>query len=145
MPNKLLDKLTFTKGPATAMPVRGGGDTAQAPKLPKLPICLPRRGGPTGASGAFPRHDRRQQESGQRTEYTEYQGVGHDSRTPTYRNGDVLEWLSSRRKEVCPNDERHPASLPFGRVSILGYYSSRTLPSLNARELFQPRCGVSTG
>ena len=37
--------------------------------------------------------------AGGKPEYTEYKGVGHDSWTRTYKNGEVLDWLFKQKKE----------------------------------------------
>ena len=81
------------------MPVCGGGDPAQAEKLTRLPIwCL--HGDKDELVPVAPSRDMiaAVKKAGGNPEYTEYKGVGHDSWTRTYRNGDVLDWLFKQKK-----------------------------------------------
>lgn len=85
---------------AAAIPVCGGGDTAQAPKLKDLPLwvfhgeedktVLPERSRDMveaiRSAGGSPR-------------YTEYAGVGHNSWDVTYKNPEVLDWLFKQKKQ----------------------------------------------
>jgi predicted peptidase len=61
-------------------------------------LGFPRRRGPAAADQAIPRHDRAIKKKGGAPKYTEYQGVGHDSWTPTYRDNEVLDWLFEKKK-----------------------------------------------
>ena len=126
--DKLLDKLTFTQGTAslpyrllkpdgyatwdliarkpglfaTAIPVCGGGDPAQAEKLAKLPIWAFHG----DVDPLVPVQRSRDmiaaiKQSGGEPKYTEYKGVGHNSWTPTFKNAEVLEWLFKQKKETA--------------------------------------------
>jgi predicted peptidase len=84
---------------AAALPVCGGGDPARAEKLAGLPIwCF------HGDADPLVPVDRSREmiaaikKAGGKPEYTEYKGVGHDSWTQTYKNGEVLDWLFKQKK-----------------------------------------------
>lgn len=82
---------------AAAIPICGGGDTAMADRIKHIPIwafhgsedpvVIPERSRDMIAAlkgvGSSP-------------VYTEYEGVFHDSWTPTYQNPKVLDWLFSQ-------------------------------------------------
>jgi serine/threonine protein kinase len=75
-------------------------DPAQAEKLTKLPIWAFHG----GADRLVPAERSRDmiaalKRAGGEPRYTEYEGVGHDSWTPTYRNDEVLDRLFSQTKE----------------------------------------------
>jgi len=85
---------------AAAMPVCGGGDPAQAEKLTKLPIWAFHG----DADRLVPVERSRDmiaalKQAGGEPKYTEYEGVGHASWTPTYRNDEVLDWLFEQKRE----------------------------------------------
>ncbi len=83
---------------AAALPICGGGDTAQAPKLKDLPIwafhgdrdpkVLPRR--TTDMIDAI-------RQAGGTPKMTIYAGVEHDSWDPTYADPAVLDWLFAQK------------------------------------------------
>ena len=84
---------------AAILPVCGGGDDRVAARLAALPIwCFH-----GDADTAVP-VDRSRimiaavKAAGGRPIYSELPGVGHDSWTPAYRDGFVLDWLFSQRK-----------------------------------------------
>jgi predicted peptidase len=81
------------------MPISGGGDERVAARLAGLPIwCFhgdADKAVPVGRSREMIAAVRR---SGGRPIYSELAGVGHDSWTPAYRDGFVLDWLFSQRK-----------------------------------------------
>jgi predicted peptidase len=84
---------------AAAIPICGGGDPTQAAKLAKLPIWTFHG----EADPLVPVERTRDliaaiKKAGGAPKSTEYQGVGHDAWTPTYRNPDVLDWLFEQRK-----------------------------------------------
>lgn len=84
---------------AAAIPICGGGDTAQASRLKDLPIWIFH-----GDSDGIVKTKRSRnmfaalQKVGGKVKYTEYPNTGHDSFTPTYNDEKVLEWLFSQKK-----------------------------------------------
>lgn len=85
---------------AAAIPICGGGDTAQAQKLKNLPIWI--------FHGDNDRIVLTKRSRDMHTalknvkanvKYTEYKNTGHDSFTPTYNNKKVLQWLFKQRKK----------------------------------------------
>lgn len=85
---------------AAAIPVCGGGDVAQAPKLKDIPIrafhgsadrvvMVKRSRDMVAAIRAA---------GGTKISYTEYPGVNHDSWTVTYADHDHLRWLFSQSR-----------------------------------------------
>ena len=84
---------------AAAIPICGGGDTAEAPKLTKLPIWAfhgdhdgvvqPRR--TTDMIAAI-------RKAGGTPKMTIYPGVDHDSWTATYSDPAVLAWLFAQKR-----------------------------------------------
>lgn len=84
---------------AAAVPICGGGDPSQAPKLTKLPIWAFHG----DADRAVPVERTRGmiaaiKEAGGSPKYTEYEGVGHDSWTQTYKDGAVIQWMFAQKK-----------------------------------------------
>ncbi|MCH2208605.1 MAG: prolyl oligopeptidase family serine peptidase [Lentisphaerales bacterium] len=85
---------------AAAIPICGGGDTAQAIKLKNLPIWIFH-----GDSDFVVKTKRSRdmfaalQKVQANVKYTEYPNTGHDSFTPTYNNDKVLDWLFKQVKE----------------------------------------------
>jgi predicted peptidase len=84
---------------AAALPVCGAGDVKQAKKIAAVPVWVFHG----DKDGAVPVECSRVmvealKEAGGRPVYTEYEGVGHDSWTQTYRNGPVLDWLFAQKK-----------------------------------------------
>ena len=84
---------------AAILPVCGGGDDRVAARIAALPIwCFH-----GDADTAVPVDRSRTmiaalKAAGGRPIYSELPGVGHDSWTPAYRDGFVLDWLFSQRK-----------------------------------------------
>lgn len=85
---------------AAAIPICGGGDPKRADKLTKLPIwCF--HGDKDTAVKVERSRDmiKAIEKAGGKPKYTEYEGVGHDSWTKTYRDEKVHEWLFAQKKE----------------------------------------------
>jgi predicted peptidase len=85
---------------AAAIPLSGGGDPAQAEKLAKLSIWVFHG----SADPLAPVQRSRDmitaiKKAGGEPKYTEYQGVGHDTYTSTYKNNEVLDWLFEQRRK----------------------------------------------
>jgi predicted peptidase len=85
---------------AAAIPVCGGGDSAEAPKLKNLPIwCF------HGGNDRVVKTKRSQdmiaaiKKAGGSPKYTEYPGVGHNSWSATFSNKEVLKWLFEQKKK----------------------------------------------
>lgn len=86
---------------AAALPICGGGDPALAKSINHIPIwCF------HGADDTVVKPERSRQmikaiEQSQPTvepKYTEYDGVGHNSWTATYKNREVLDWLFTQKR-----------------------------------------------
>lgn len=83
---------------AAVVPICGGGDPADADKLAKLPIWAFH-----GADDKVvpPKLSQQMVEAvrsaGGKPKYTEFEGVGHDSWTPAYKEAGVLPWLFEQR------------------------------------------------
>jgi predicted peptidase len=84
---------------AAAIPICGGGDTAQAAKLKEVPIwafhgdkdpVVPVRRTIDMIEAVA--------KAGGLAKMTIYSGIGHDSWTATYANPDVLAWLFAQKK-----------------------------------------------
>lgn len=92
---------------AAAIPVCGGGDTAQADTIKDVPLWAfhgerdwavqPRRSRDMVAA---------LREAGGEPRYTEYPGVKHDAWTPTYGNDAVWQWMFDQRNKRCSGDWR---------------------------------------
>ena len=85
---------------AAAMPICGGGDTAQAAKIAKVPIWVFHG----SADGAVPVFRSRSMVSalwaaGSNAHYREYPDAGHNVWTRTYRDDEVLKWFFSQRNK----------------------------------------------
>lgn len=79
---------------AAVAPVCGGGNVANAEQLKDIPLWVFHG----GADGVVPPDQSRQmieaiKKAGGSPRYTEFDGVGHDSWTPAYRETDVLKWM----------------------------------------------------
>ena len=85
---------------AAAIPVCGGGDTAEAKKLAKLPIWIFHGDNDTIV---YTKRSRDMfaalKKEGAKVQYTEYKNTGHDSYTETYKNDKVLDWFFSQKKQ----------------------------------------------
>ena len=84
---------------AAAMPVCGGGDTAEAETIKDIPIHVFHGGNDTVVK------TKRSQDmvaalktAGSTVQYTEYPGVGHDSWSKTYSTDENLAWLLAQKK-----------------------------------------------
>lgn len=84
---------------AAAMPVCGGGDSAMAVKIKDIPIRVFHGGIDTVVK------TKRSQDmvaalkaAGSKVEYTEYEGIAHDSWTKTYADDKNLAWLLAQKK-----------------------------------------------
>ncbi len=84
---------------AAAVPVCGGGDEAQAPRIAKLPIWA-FHGAKDGV--VKPRRSRNMVEAlrkaGGLPGSTEYPHVGHDSWGPAYRDAEMMKWLFDQKR-----------------------------------------------
>jgi len=91
---------------AAAIPICGGGDTAQAPKLTKLPLWVFHGGSDTTVKPVRSRDMVAAiEKAGGKPKYTEYEGVGHNAWSRTYSNKDVMKWLfSQKRSKQSPAD-----------------------------------------
>ena len=85
---------------AAAIPVCGGGDVAQAPKLKDIPIRVFH-----GSADSVVKVKRSRDmvaairsAGGTKISYTEFPGVDHNSWTATYADHDNLRWLFSRSR-----------------------------------------------
>ncbi|MCM8526046.1 MAG: prolyl oligopeptidase family serine peptidase [Lentisphaeraceae bacterium] len=84
---------------AAAIPVCGGGDTAQAGNIKNLPIWIFH-----GDSDniVYTKRSRDMfaalKKVDAKVQYTEYKNTGHDSFTETYKNDKVLDWFFSQKK-----------------------------------------------
>lgn len=86
---------------AAAVPVCGGGDPARAAALVGLPIrCY------HGAADFIVPVERSRamiaaiEKAGGKPEYTEYEGVGHDSWTKAYGEPALLDWLFAQKRSA---------------------------------------------
>ena len=85
---------------AAAIPICGGGDTAQAENLKNLPIWIFH-----GDSDNIVKTKRSRdmfaalKKVKAKVKYTEYPNTGHDSFTPTYNDDKVLDWLFNQVKK----------------------------------------------
>jgi predicted peptidase len=84
---------------AAAAPICGGGDPAKAEKIAKLPIWVFHGDADPAVNVERSREMvEALKEAGGSPKYTEYEGVGHDSWTATYKNPEFYEWLFDQRK-----------------------------------------------
>ena len=86
---------------AAAMPICGGADEAQAPKISKVPLWVFHG----SKDGAVPVSRSRNMVSalwaaGSDAHYREYPDWGHNVWTATYGDAAVLKWFFAQRKEV---------------------------------------------
>ena len=94
---------------AAALPICGGGDTAQAAKLTSIPIWTFHGGKDTTVKTQRSRDmvEAVKTAGGTLIQYTEYPEVAHNSWTQTYNNDEVLDWLFSQKKTAL-----EPTALP---------------------------------
>jgi predicted peptidase len=85
---------------AAAVPICGGGDTAEAKKIAHVPIWA-FHGDEDGV--VKPKRSRDMvaalKAAGGKPRYTEFITTGHDSWVQTYRNPEMYEWLFSQKKK----------------------------------------------
>ena len=86
---------------AAALPICGGGDTAQAERLKNMPIWAFHG---SIDKVVIPERSRNMiaaiKKAGGQPIYTEYPGVGHVSWTQTYSNHAVMDWLFAQEKKA---------------------------------------------
>lgn len=84
---------------AAALPLCGGADTKQAPKLIKMPIWTV-HGDKDGAIPVSRSRDiiKAIKDAGGKANYTEHPGVGHNVWSKTYSDKKILAWLFSQKK-----------------------------------------------
>ena len=92
---------------AAAMPICGGGDTAQAAKIAKVPIWVFHG----SADRAVPVFRSRSMVSalwaaGSNAHYREYPDAGHNVWTRTYRDDEVLKWFFSQRNNRLEGEKK---------------------------------------
>jgi predicted peptidase len=85
---------------AAVAPVCGGGSTSTAAQLKDIPLWVFHG----GADPVVPPDQSRQmieaiKQAGGNPQYTEFEGVGHDSWTPAYRESGLLEWMFEQAKK----------------------------------------------
>ena len=84
---------------AAALPICGGADEATANRLAKLPIwCFHGEADPLVPVELSRSMIAAIKAAGGTPIYSEFEGVGHDSWTPAYRNPAVLDWLFAQRR-----------------------------------------------
>ncbi|MFO0842247.1 MAG: prolyl oligopeptidase family serine peptidase [Gemmataceae bacterium] len=85
---------------AAGIPICGGGDEKAAGKLAKIPIWAFHGDEDKAVKGDLSRAMVKAiEKAGGKPKYTEYEGVGHDSWTQTYKNPEVIDWLFAQKKE----------------------------------------------
>ncbi|MCM8526421.1 MAG: prolyl oligopeptidase family serine peptidase [Lentisphaeraceae bacterium] len=84
---------------AAALPLCGGADLKQAPKLTKLPIWTV-HGDKDGAIPVSRSRDivKAIKDAGGNPTYTEHPGVGHNVWSKTYSDKKILDWFFSQKK-----------------------------------------------
>lgn len=84
---------------AAALPICGGGDTAQAPRLKNLPIWTIHgdQDGAVPVKRSRDMHDALKKLNG-KIKYTEHAGAGHNVWTRTYADPTILTWLFNQRQ-----------------------------------------------
>jgi predicted peptidase len=83
---------------AAVVPICGGGSTSTAEQLKDVPLWVFHG----GADPVVPPDQSRQmieaiKQAGGNPKYTEFEGVGHDSWTPAYRESEALQWMFGQR------------------------------------------------
>lgn len=85
---------------AAVVPICGGGDEQQAPKLAALPIWTFHG---TADNVVFPIRSQKMVEAvraaGGKIKYTQYPGVGHSSWNQAYRSQELLPWLFAQQQQ----------------------------------------------
>ena len=84
---------------AAAIPICGGGDTAEASKLKNLPIWIFHGDSDNIVKTKRSRDMYKALKELLQCKYTEYPNTGHDSFTPTYNNDKVFDWLFQQVKK----------------------------------------------
>jgi|LakMenEpi03Aug12_release.lakeMendotaPanAssembly.Ray.scaffolds.fasta_scaffold465822_1 predicted peptidase len=84
---------------AAVLPICGGGDEASATRIAALPTwCFHGEADPVVPVGLSRSMIAALKAAGGTPIYSEFEGVGHDSWTPAYRNPAVLDWLFAQRR-----------------------------------------------
>ncbi len=84
---------------AAAVPVCGGGDEAQAPRIKDLPLWCFHGDQDTAVPVARSRHMiEALRAAGGQPKYTEYPGVGHNSWDRAYGEAELYDWLFAQRR-----------------------------------------------
>ena len=86
---------------AAAIPICGGGDPKLVRSFNHVPIWCFHGGADTVVKPARSRQmidALKASQAEPEPKYTEYEGVGHNSWTATYRNRDVLDWLFQQKR-----------------------------------------------
>lgn len=84
---------------AAAVPICGGGDTANAAKIAKIPVWVFHGDKDVPVKVELSRDMvAALKKAGGKPKYTEYPGVGHDSWTQTYKDAKMMEWLFDQKK-----------------------------------------------
>ncbi len=85
---------------AAAIPICGGGNPADAPKLVGLPIQVIHGGADRIVEPKWSRDmvDAIRKAGGSKIIYREFEGCGHDSWTSAYRDSGTWEWLFAQSK-----------------------------------------------
>ena len=86
---------------AAVAPVCGGGDPRTAEKIKDLPIWAFHGDADriVPISGSQRIVDAIKEAGGKKIEFTIYEGVGHDSWTPTYANEELYKWFLKHKRE----------------------------------------------
>lgn len=106
---------------AAGMPICGGGDTAFASKLTQVPLWVFH--GNADSTVPVKRSRMMVQQivsKGGHPRYTEYPGVGHDSWSKTYADGEVWEWLFAQTKKKTSTTKVAAGSLEDKHIKYIG-------------------------
>jgi len=102
---------------AAAMPICGGGDTAQATGLKNMPVwCF------HGGNDRVVKTSRSRdmiaaiKKAGGMPKYTEYPGVGHNSWKKTFRDREALTWLFARKRKTASQPANTPVKKELFKV-----------------------------
>ena len=85
---------------AAAVPICGGGDETEAPRIAKMPIWVFHGAADGVVNPARSRHMvEALWQAGGKPGYTEYPDRGHDSWVPAYRDPEMMKWLFAQRRK----------------------------------------------